>query len=148
MTGAAQMLTVRAPLAIRKRGGRKLVVAPEEAAAGVLSGPRVDKTLVKALARAHRWKRLLESGRFSSVAELAAAEKINQSFVCRMLRLTLLAPTIVEAVLDGRQPPAMQAHELLKLLPIEWEKQVQRVFARGSRHPEHWVRIPRLPGVA
>jgi hypothetical protein len=57
--------------------------------------------MLKALARAHRWKRLLETGEFSSVTELAAAEKINLSHIGRVLRLTLLAPDLVETILDG-----------------------------------------------
>jgi hypothetical protein len=65
---------------------------------------RADPALVEALARAYRWKRLLESGRFGSLAELAAAERIDRSFLGKTLRLTLLAPAIVEAILDGRQP--------------------------------------------
>ena len=70
--------------------------------------PRPDDTLIRALARAHRWKRLLEEGRYRSAGELAEAEGITRSFVNRLLRLTLLAPDIVEAILDGRQPKAMQ----------------------------------------
>jgi len=128
MTGPASLakdartLTVRVPFALRKRGGRKLVVAPEGATWGA-PRPRVDSAMVKALARAHRWKRLLESGRFGSVAELAEAEKINQSYLCRVLRLILLAPDIVEAILDGRQPVGLQLDALLKPLPAEWKLQ-------------------------
>lgn len=112
-------LTVRVPFAFKKRGGRKLVIAPDGAP---WSPPRarVDSTMVKAIARAHRWKRLLESGQYASVAELAAAEKINQSYVCRVLRLTLLAPAIVEAILDGRQSPELQMEALLKPFSVEW----------------------------
>jgi len=117
-------LTVRVPLAIKKRGGRKLVIAPDGAP---WSPPhaRIDNTLLKAIARAHRWKRKLESGEFASIAELAAAEKINESYVCRVLRLTLLAPDIVEAIVDGRQPPSLQMGVLLKPFPVEWDKQRQ-----------------------
>lgn len=117
-------LTVRVPLAIKKRGGRKLVIAPDGAP---WSPPHahIDNTLVKAIARAHRWKRKLESGEFASIAELAAAEKINESYVCRVLRLTLLAPDIVEAIVDGRQPPSLQMGVLLKPFPVEWDKQRQ-----------------------
>ncbi|MCB1380591.1 MAG: hypothetical protein KDJ17_03070, partial [Hyphomicrobiaceae bacterium] len=75
------------------------------------------------VARAHRWKRLLERGEFASVADLAAAEKINESYVCRVLRLTLLAPDVVEAILDGRQPPELQMDVLLEPFPVEWERQ-------------------------
>lgn len=115
-------LTVRVPLTLRKRGGRKQVVMPDGACWGQ-PRPRVDNTMVKAIARAHRWKRLMESGRFASVTELAEAEKINQSYLCRVLRLTLLAPDIVEAILDGRQPAALQMDALLKPMPLEWAAQ-------------------------
>jgi hypothetical protein len=130
MTGAASLakdgrtLTIRVPFALRKRGGRKMVVAPEGATWGA-PHPRVDSTMIKAIARAHRWKRLLESGRLTSVAELAAAEKINQSYLCRVLRLTLLAPDIVEAILDGRQPAEMTLAMLMKPFPVGWREQAQ-----------------------
>jgi hypothetical protein len=84
--------------------------------------------MVKALARAHRWKRLMESGRFASVTELAEAEKINQSYLCRVLRLTLLAPDIVEAILDGRQPASLQLDALLKPFPTEWMAQRELIL--------------------
>ncbi len=90
MTAPAQTLTVRVPFVIRKRGGRKLAIAADGSTLA-LPRPRIDSTLVKALARAHRWNKLLESGRYGSAAELAAAEKINPSYVSRVLRLTLLA---------------------------------------------------------
>lgn len=132
MTGNATMpkgqrtLTVRVPFAIKKRGGRKLVIAPDGAPCNPPRA-RIDSTLVKAMARAHRWKRMLENAEYTSVAELAAAEKINQSYVCRVLRLTLLAPDIVEAILDGRQPVELQMGALLKPFPVEWEEQ-RRLF--------------------
>ena len=78
---------------------------------------------MKALARAHRWKRLLEGGRHGSLAELAAAEKIDRSYLCKMLRLTLLATDIVEAILDGRQSCALATPALLDRLPGLWEEQ-------------------------
>ncbi len=119
-------LTVRVPLTLRKRGGRKQVVAPEGADWGA-PRPRVDNTMVKAIARAHRWKQLLESGQFVSVTELAEAEKINQSYLCRVLRLTLLAPDIVEMILNGRQPADLELDVLMRPLPLEWKEQ-HRVF--------------------
>ena len=125
MTGAAQMLTVRVPLAVRKqRGGRKLMLAPGGTAP---RGPSAaDTTLVKALARAFRWRRMIETGRFATINELAAAEKINSSYVSRLLRLTLLAPDIVEAILDGRQPEGITLPELMEPFPVEWEHQPGR----------------------
>ena len=122
MTGAAQMLTVRVPLAVRKqRGGRKLVLMPGGMAP---RGPSAaDTTLVKALARAFRWRRMMETGRYGTIDELAATEKINSSYVSRLLRLTLLAPEIVEAILDGRQPEGMTLPSLMEQFPVEWEQQ-------------------------
>ena len=96
------------PLQLRKRGGRKLMIVPEGATAWAPQRARVDSAMVKAIARAHRWRRLLESGEYASVTELAATEKINQSYLCRILRLTLFAPDVVEAILDGSQPASLQ----------------------------------------
>jgi hypothetical protein len=115
------MLTVRVPLAIHKRGGRKLVVTPGTMAnRGALGA---DSTLVKALARAFRWRRMIEAGRYGTIDELAAAEGINGSYVCRVLRLTLLAPDIVEAILDGREAEAMTLRALMQPFPVEWGMQ-------------------------
>ena len=122
MTGAAQMLTVRVPLAVRTpRGGRKLVLTPGGMANRGASA--ADTTLVKALARAFRWRRMMEAGRYVTIDELAAAEKINSSYVSRLLRLTLLAPDIVDAILDGRQPEGMTLPVLMEPFPVEWGRQ-------------------------
>jgi hypothetical protein len=122
---SAAGITVRVPLAIRRRGGRKLVVTPDGATApgATPARTRADPALVKALARAHRWKRLLESGRYGSLAELAAAEKIDRSYLARTLRLTLLAPDIVEAILDGRQACSLALPALLEPMPSLWDEQ-------------------------
>src|SRR4051812_20190608 len=96
-------ITVRVPLTVRKRGGRKLVVLPAGEEHWAPSRPSVDTTLVRLLARAHRWQGLLESGVYSSLREITAAENISHSYVGRVLQLTLLSPDMVEAILDGRQ---------------------------------------------
>jgi len=119
----AGALTVTVPMTFRKRGGRKLVIAPNGADAWALPRARIDNTMVKALARAHRWKKQLDTGRFQTVQDLAEAEKINPSYIARVLRLTLLAPDIVEAILDGRQPVRMQLDDLLAPFPVEWARQ-------------------------
>jgi hypothetical protein len=85
--------------------------------------PRPDETLIRALARAHRWQRLLEEGRFRSAGEAGEAEGVTRSFVNRLLRLTLLAPDIQEAILEGRQPKGLHLEELTKAMPSEWEEQ-------------------------
>ena len=109
-------LTVVIPLAVKPRGGRKAIITP-----GVLEvEARHDITLIKAVARAFRWLRMLETGRFATVTELAAAEKINVSYVARILRLTLLAPNVVEAILDGRQPDGMTLPGVMEGVPVEW----------------------------
>ena len=126
MTAIPQMLTVHIPLTVRRRGGQKVVIAPdgtEAPAVGVAA--RIDSTLVKALARAFRWRRMLETGRYATIDELAAAEKINASYVSRILRLTLLAPDIVEAILDGRQAPEVTLRGLMGAFPVEWGEQKQ-----------------------
>ena len=121
MTGAAQMLTVRVPLAVRKRGGRKLILTPGGMAPRGASA--ADTTLVKALARAFRWRRMMETGRYGTISDLAAAEKIAESYLCRILRLTLLSPEIVEAILDGRQAENLDLPTLTRPIPINWEDQ-------------------------
>lgn len=122
-----KLLAVHVPMTFRKRGGRKVVVAPNGVAqtpqAWAPQKPRHDTTLVRALARAFRWQRMLDEGRYATVSDLARAEKLNTSFVAHALRLTLLAPDIVEAILDGRQSPTLQLQPLMRGFPVEWEKQ-------------------------
>src|SRR5918995_3852420 len=113
-------ITVFVPIAWRRRSGRKVIVAPP-GCDDWAPPPKIDRALLKALARAHRWRRLLEEGRFSTLAELADAERISRSYVCRVLRLTLLAPEIVERILDGR--PTAGLAQLMKPFEAEWERQ-------------------------
>lgn len=119
-------ITVHVPLTFTKRGGRKQVVLPDGAPSWAPPRPRVDNTMVKAIARGFRWRKLLEAGVHATVEDIAAAEKINPSYVSRVLRLTLLAPSIVEAILDGRQGPAMTLATLMKPFPLEWERQIRK----------------------
>ena len=114
-------LVVRIPMRFQRRGGRKRIVAPDGSEIAPTTKPQPDGTLVKALARAWRWQRMLESGEYGTLAELADAERISRSYVCRVLRLTLLAPDIVERILDGR--PTAGLAQFLKPFPVEWEKQ-------------------------
>jgi len=107
-------------MAFAKRGGRKLVISPDGVSTVASSRPRVDNTMIKALARAFRWRKLLETGAFATVEEIAEAERINASYVGRVLRLTLLAPEIIEAILDGRQPAEMTLAVLMRPFAVEW----------------------------
>src|SRR4051812_37137934 len=95
-------ITVRVPISIRRRGGRKLVVAPDGRHVAAAPAKRhTDNAMVKAIARAFRWRRMIETGAYATIREIAAAENISETYVGRTLRLTLLAPSIVEAILDG-----------------------------------------------
>ena len=123
MTAIPQMLTVHIPLTVRRRGGRKVVIAPDGTESPVIAAARIDSTLVKALARAFRWRRMLETGVVSTVGEIAVRERINKSYVSRILRLTLLAPDIVEAILEGRQAPEATLPGLMKGFPVGWKEQ-------------------------
>jgi hypothetical protein len=120
---AVTNITVRVPLTIRRRPGRKTIVSPHGGPAEAPIRSRADPAMLKALARAFRWKRMLEMGRFASISEIAASERIDRGYVGTLLRLTLLAPDIVEAILDGRQPSDLGLPRLLKPFPIEWERQ-------------------------
>jgi hypothetical protein len=119
-------LVVRIPMRFQRRGGRKRIVAPDGSELAPSSKSRPDGALVKALARAWRWQQMLDEGRFASVRELAEAERVGLSYVSRIVRLTLLAPDVVERILDGG--PAAGLAEFLKPFPIEWEKQRQRLL--------------------
>jgi hypothetical protein len=122
MTRAAHIsetVTLHVPFRVVKRGGRKEMQLPE----GATQPRRTDNTLVKALARAFRWKRMLESGEFASISELAENEGIAFTYMARVLRLTLLAPDIVEAILDGRQRPEVTLARALEPFPVEWMSQ-------------------------
>jgi hypothetical protein len=118
-----QSVTVTVPFAIRKRGGRKLVITPDGTMKAPVSRARVDSALLKALARGFRWRKLLETGDFSTIEEIADAENINPSYVSRVLRMTLLAPDTVEAILAGRQPEGLTMARAMQPFPMEWRRQ-------------------------
>ena len=122
-------VTVSVPLIIRRRGGRKQIIGPDGAVArqGECGAGFVpvygDPALIKALARGFRWRRMLEEGRYASISEMAAAEKIERGYLGSLLRLTLLPPEMVEAILDGRQPEGVTLPGLLERVPVGWGEQ-------------------------
>jgi hypothetical protein len=125
-------LVVRIPMRFQRRGGRKRIVAPDGSELAPASKPQPDSTLVKALARAWRWQRTLDDGIYTSVSEIGDAENISKSYVSRILRLALLAPDIVEAVLAGRWDQAPMLERLERPLPASWEEQRWLLGARTS----------------
>lgn len=112
-------VTIHVPFRVVKRGGRKEMVLPE----GAAQAPKPDNTLVKALARAFRWKRMLESGEFASISELAEKEGIAFTYMARLMRLSLLSPELVDAVMDGRQPANITLANLMDPFPADWKVQ-------------------------
>lgn len=122
-------VTLHVPFRVVKRGGRKEMQMPD----GAVQPRRTDSALVKALARAFRWKHMLESGEFATIAELAEREGIASSYMTRVLRLTLLAPEIVEAILDGKQGPEVTLVHVLEPFPTGWEAQKLELLASSWR---------------
>jgi hypothetical protein len=118
-----ETMTLHVPFRIVKRGGRKEMQMPDR----VRPERTPDNTLVKALARAFRWKRMLDSGEFATIAELAEREGIAPSYMTRVLRLTLLAPDIVGAIVDGRQEPEVTLARVLEPFPVEWTIQLDHL---------------------
>jgi hypothetical protein len=93
---------------------------------------------VKALARAFRYQRLLDEGRSASISEMAEAERIERGYLGTLPRLTLLAPNLVETILDGRQLEGVNLPPPLEPFPIAWHMQhaVLPSSTRASRdHP-------------
>lgn len=123
-TPIADVVTIQVPFRVVKRGGRKEMQLPD----GASSTSKIDNTLLKALARAFRWKRMLESGDFTTIAELAEREGIAPSYMTRVMRLTLLAPDIVDVILDGRQEPEVTLARVMEPFPQDWVAQ-RRVLA-------------------
>lgn len=119
-----ETMTLHVPFRVVKRGGRKEMHLPD----GVRPDRKADSTLVKALARAFRWKRMLESGEFATIAELAEREGIATSYMTRILRLTQLEPGIIEAVLDTRQNDAVTLARLMDPFPMSWIEQKNIFF--------------------
>jgi hypothetical protein len=116
-------------MGFQRRGGRKRIVAPDGSELAPNSNPQPDGTLVKALARAWRWQRMLDEGVYTTVSEIGDAENISKSYASRILRLALLAPDIVEAILAGRVNHTLMLERLERPLPASWEEQRQRLLA-------------------
>ena len=122
-------ITVHVPMTFTIRGGRKTILSDATPAPPC---PRIDNALLKAFARAHRWRRMIEGGEYASITELAKAEGVNESYACRLLRLSLLAPSIVTAILDGRNDSDVMLKQLMRPLPVRWDEQIA-VLKIGDR---------------
>ncbi|MEH2472053.1 hypothetical protein V1281_006760 [Nitrobacteraceae bacterium AZCC 2161] len=123
-------ISVHIPITLRHQGGRKQVVTPSDAAPWIPRAARIDSTLVKAVVRAHRWRDMLESGQHTTVRDLAKAECINESYLSRVLRLTLLAPEIIQSILEGRQSAGLELDGLFGPLPLNWAQQHAQLITK------------------
>jgi len=121
----AQTVTVHVPMRFTSRGGRKTIISEIGPASPPLQ--KTEDALLKALAKAFRWRGQIEGGEFASITELAKARGVNDSYACRILRLTLLSPEIVTAILDRRQNPNLTLKEIARPLPIEWDQQLTAI---------------------
>ena len=134
-------ITVRIPIAIRRRGGKKLVLAPDGKSIPTFSR-RTDNSMVKALARAFRWQELLENGTYATIAEIAEAEKINEAYVGRVFRLTLLAPDLVEGIVIGSHSTTVTLANLMRPFPVAWPSQ-RDSFRKRARECYSMIRTGR-----
>ena len=116
-------LTTDITMKFRIRGGKTVMVLPDGSRAIERKDAIVDSTMVKIIARGHRWHRLLADGAYATIEDLAAAEKINASYVSRVTRLAFLSPGLTEAILEGRQPSHLTMKDLMAPFPAEWSLQ-------------------------
>jgi len=124
-------VTIRVPFVIRRRGGRRTMMISGGKVTAIAKPTGYSNTaFVRALAKAYRWRRLLETGVYSTVAEIAIAERVNDSYVSRVLRLTLLAPDILEALVDHRGMTRLGLERAMRPFPIEWGH--QRAVVSGN----------------
>ena len=125
-------LTTEIPMTFRRRAGKAVIVLPNGERAVERREALIDNAMIKLIARGHRWQRQLFDGTHASIADIAKSENINPSFVSRVLRLAYLSPTIVEAILDGKYPAHLTMKDLMEPFPMEWERQREHFFGRGS----------------
>ena len=118
------------PMFFRPRGGRTVIVRPDGSRGVVRREAIIDNTMIKVIARGFRWQRLLYDGTYATIEDLAAAEKINPSYVSRILRLAYLSPVVVQAILDGKHPAWLTMRHLLEPFPADWKQQEKKLLAQ------------------
>ena len=126
--GSSEVTTIK--MAFRPRGGRTLIVRPDGSRGVVRREATIDNTMIKVIARGFRWQRLLYDGTYATIEDLAAAEKINPSYVSRILRLAYLSPVGVQAILDGKHPAWLTMRHLLEPFPSDWKQQEKMLLAQ------------------
>jgi len=119
-------ITVHIPISFKKHGGRKYIITPE-AMPEQYTAPVEKDSILKAIGQAFTWKSMIEEGKVASVTELAKKLKVNESYAGRIVRLTLLAPDILESLLNGRQPKYLTLRDLSKPFPLDWNEQREQL---------------------
>lgn len=126
ITRDGKFIVIHVPMKFKQRGGRKEIIVPEGYKGKTPSKQKAQNALIVAIARAHIWRDLLESGEAKNIAEIARANKVDGSYVSRILDLSLLAPDIIEAILDGKEPSGLSLAKLTRRAPPAlWEDQRQ-----------------------
>lgn len=120
---ACEVISIEIPMTFKKRGGRKVIVLPDGSHGHPSPAATIDSAMVKAVARAFRWQNLLENGTYGCLEDIAKAERTDSSFISRVIRLTSLAPDIVDAILAGQQPAYLTMKILMGPFPVEWDRQ-------------------------
>jgi hypothetical protein len=126
MSATTDTIRVVIPLTIRKRNGRPKILPPDDADAR--NGRSQDAHVLRAIARAWSWRRRLETGAASTIHDIAAAEKVSDRFVGRMMRLAYLSPSVLETLVITRKPPAISINDLMAVAELPWFEQANRVF--------------------
>ena len=129
---SASATTTEIPMTFRIFGGKTAIVLPDGSRAIARQEATIDSTMVKIIARAFRWQRLLDDGTYATIDDMAASEKISPSYVSRVVRLALLSPEIVETILDGRQPAHLTMKNLLERFPVDWAEQREHFLSSGN----------------
>ena len=119
-------------MTFRRRAGKAVIVLPNGERAVERREALIDNTMVKLIARGHRWHRKLFDGTHASIEDLAKSENISPSFVSRVLSLAYLSPALVEAILDGSYPSHLTMKDLMEPFPMEWERQREHFFGHGG----------------
>ena len=131
MTSASNTIRVVIPLTIRKRNGRPRILPPEDI--GMRDDRAQDPHVLRAIARAWKWRRQVESGAVSVIQEIATAEKVSDRFVSRMMRLAYLSPDVLQALVVRRVPPALSLADLIEIARLPWAEQEAVAFSSPAR---------------
>ena len=121
------------PMTFRARAGKTVIVLPDGSRGVARRGATIDNSMVKLIVRGFRWQRMLYEGKFTSIEDLSAAEKINPSYVSRVLRLAFLSPKVVQAIMDGKQPAWLTMKDLLRPHPNDWSEQERVLLCNSTK---------------